>query len=260
MRAVVELMEFSERHPALRRCLRPLANLPGASKRLKLMVRAYMGATSFDIHDVDVEKGRVGIGGVDEIMFGSELVWVLHRVLERLGPKEKDRALYDIGFLTGYYEAKDAIRKGRWAPALFLPLITDGRLLERVREDPLMARFFDAIIRMEARIIINEGGWGNVLEFNYSGTPIRAVLANSQEASWLGPSAGPVCRYFAGGAAGHASAVTGRMFEGVEVECAAAGAENCVFELRPAGGGADEMERRALARELLAAEPSVTIG
>lgn len=251
VRAAAALMRFSDSHPLARRCLRPLASVPGLSSRLPLMFRAYMGATSFDLHDVDVARGRIGIGGVDEIMFGSELLWVLHRVLERMGSAERDRALYDIGFLTGYFEAKDAIRKGRWAPAALAGLITDAGLLDRVRSDPAMADFFDGVVKMEARIILNEGGWGNITEFDYGATPIRVVLENSQEVAWLGPSDRPVCKYFAGGAAGHVSAITSLMFEGREVECAATGAARCVFEAVPARDTEAESERCRLAEELL---------
>lgn len=253
VRAALALMEFNERHPRLvRYVLRPIANAPGLSSRLKVMVRAYMGSNSFDIHDVDVEKGRIGIGGVDEIMFGSELLRVLHEVLGRMGTAEQRRALYDIGFVTGYYEAMDAIRKGEWAPRVFVPLITGGNLLERVRSDPLMAGFLNKVLRMESRIIINEGGWGSIEEVDYGSIPVRAVLANSQEAEWMGPSDEPVCHYFAGGAAGHVSAITGERFEGSEVECRAAGSERCVFEMVPATEGEAELTRREMVDRLLA--------
>jgi predicted hydrocarbon binding protein len=177
---------------------------------------------------------------------------VLHEVLGRLGPDGQKRALYDIGYLTGYYEAKDAIRKGRWAPRVLVPLITEAGLLERVRSDPLMAEFLTRVLKTESRIIINEGGWGSVEEFDFSSEPVRAVLANSQEVAWMGPSDGPVCHYFAGGAAGHVSAITGEFFEGREVECAAAGAPRCVFEMSPAGESELELERREMAAALLA--------
>jgi predicted hydrocarbon binding protein len=252
LKAILALMDFSDAHPRLMKALRPVANAPGLSSRLPVMVRAYMGATSFDIHDVDVVKGRYGIGGVDEIMFGSELLRVLHEVLGRMGPDEKKRALYDIGYLTGYYEAKDAIRKGRWAPRVLVPLITNAGLLERVRSDPILAEFLTKTLEKESRIIINEGGWGSVEEFDFSSTPLRTVLANSQEAAWMGPSGGPVCHYFAGGAAGHVSAITGEYFEGREVECAAAGAPKCVFEMTPAVESEAELERRKMAAALLA--------
>ncbi len=252
VKAAVALMEFSDSHPRLvKYVLRPFANLPGLSKRMKVMVRAYMGATSFDIHDVDVEAGRIGIGGVDEIMFGSELLRVMHLVLGRQGPEEQKRALYDVGFVTGYYEAKDAIRKGRFAPKVFVPLITKGDLLGRVRSDPDMARFLNKVMAMNSRIIINEGGWGCIESFDYGETPVKVVVRNSQEVAWMGPSDEPVCHYLLGGSAGHVSAVTGEWFEGVEVQCAATGAPRCVFEFNPSSDSEDELERREMALDLL---------
>jgi uncharacterized protein len=252
VKAAVALMEFSDEHPRLvKYILRPIANAPGISSRLKVMVRAYMGSNSFDIHEVDVSGGRISIGGVDEIMFGSELLRVLHEVAARMGSDEQRRALYDIGFITGYYEAKDAIRKGQFAPAVFVPLMTSGGLLERVRQDPDMARFLNKVVAMESRLIINEGGWGSVESFDYSTVPVTAVLANSQEAAWMGPSDSPVCHYFAGGAAGHVSAITGEWFEGSEVECAAAGARACTFEMVPSSDSDAELERRRMVLDLL---------
>ena len=253
VKAAVALMDFSERHPRFVRCgLRPISNAPWISRKLKVMVRAYMGSSSFDIHDVDMKKGRIGVGGVDEIMFGSELLRVMHEVLGRMGPEEKERALYDIGFITCYYEAMDAIRKERWAPRVFVPLMTSGGLLERVRQDPLMAELLSKVLVTESRIIITEGGWGTVEEFDFTSEPLRAVLSNSQEVDWLGPSDTPVCHYFAGGAAGHVSAITGEWFEGREVECAATGAPRCVFEMTPSQDGKAELERHEMACRLLA--------
>jgi uncharacterized protein len=253
VKAAVALMDFSDSHRRLvKYVLRPIANAPGLSSRLPVMVRAYMGSSSFDIHDVDVAAGRIGIGGVDEIMFGSELLRVMHRVTARMGGEEQRRALYDIGFITGYYEAKDAIRKGRFAPAVFVPLMTSGGLLERVREDTDMARLLNKVVAMESRLIINEGGWGSVESFDFGATPLTAVLANSQEAAWMGPSDVPVCHYFAGGAAGHVSAITGEWFEGAEVECAAAGARACTFEMVPSSESEAELERRRMVLDLLA--------
>jgi len=253
LKAVVALMDFSQGHPRLMRYgFRWIANLPRLSDRLPVMVRAYMGADSFDIHDVDVARGRIGIGGVDEIMFGSELLRVLHQVLGRMGTDEQRRALYDIGYLTGYYEAKDAIRKGRWAPGVLMPLITSGDLLEKVRIDPVMAEFLSKVLETESRIIINEGGWGSVERFDFTTTPLEAVLVNSQEVAWMGPADHPVCHYFTGGAAGHASAITGRFFEAREVECAAMGAPKCIFEMTPATETEAELERREMAAGLLA--------
>jgi predicted hydrocarbon binding protein len=253
LKALVVLMDFCTGHPRLMKyCFRPVANAPGLAGRLPVMVRAYMGADSFDIHDVDVAAGRIGIGGVDEIMFGSELLRVMHLVLGRMGTEEQRRALYDIGYVTGYYEAKDAVRKGKWAPSVLMPLITSGDLLERVRADGVMADFFDKVLQTESRIIINEGGWGSIESFDLTSTPIRVVHANSQEVAWMGPSDGPVCHYFTGGAAGHASAITGQFFEAVEVECAAAGAPKCVFEMVPAKETGAELERREMVGKLLA--------
>lgn len=52
VRALLYGMEFLERHPLLvRGFLRPLSRVPVFSRRLKVLPRAFMGNTAFDIHD-----------------------------------------------------------------------------------------------------------------------------------------------------------------------------------------------------------------
>lgn len=52
VRALLYGMEFLERHPLLvRGFLRPLSRVPVFSRRLKVLPRAFMGNTDFDIHD-----------------------------------------------------------------------------------------------------------------------------------------------------------------------------------------------------------------
>ncbi len=232
VKLMVALMDLLEKHPLLVRIfLRPLANAPGLKRVLPVMFRAFMGATAFEIHDVDVKNGRIGIGGVDEMLFGSEFIQILHEAFaELLEPEEKRRALYEIGFKACYYEAQDAIEKGRWAPKILVPLIYNSETIDRVRDDPFMARFFDHIERMVTRIILNEGGWGHV-EFEFDRRPIKVALHNSQEARYLGPADHPVCEFFTGFIAGHASSIIGERVEAREVECKAMGAPCCVFEI-----------------------------
>ncbi len=226
------VMEFLEQPPApVKMLLRPIANAPWLSKHFQVLVRAYMGATGFEIHEVDVEKGRISIGQVDEVLFGSEIVKILSDVLQRFGDEERVKALYEIGYQAGFQEAKFALEKGYWAPKVLVPLVTSSGLIDRVRSDRHMARFFNQVEKMVARIILNEGGWGRVESFDYQSSPIRITLLYSPEAEWLGPADRPVCHIFAGLLAGHASAISGETLEAHEVECAATGAARCVFEI-----------------------------
>jgi len=225
-------MAFLDRHPRfVRAFLRPLANAPLLAARLKVLPRAFMGATAFEIHDVDLDRGRIGIGGVEEIMAGSKIVELLHTVLEaRLGREEKDRALYELGAKLCAWEVGQSLENGRWAPAALVPLMKNARILDEVQRDPVMARFFLGVMNRVSRLITDEGGWGH-LEFDLSAFPLRVILSNSQEAAWLGPSEAPVCRFYAGIVAGYASAISGEDLEAREVACRAAGAPHCVFEL-----------------------------
>ncbi|RJP27715.1 MAG: 4-vinyl reductase [Actinobacteria bacterium] len=232
VRLAVILLDLLARHPLFVRIfLRPLANAPFFSRKLNVMFRAFMGSTAFEIHDVDVENGRIGIGGVDEMLFGSEFIHILHEAFgDIVAEEEKERILYDIGFKACYYEAQEALHKGRWAPRTLVPLIYNREIVDRIRSDPLMARFFNHIENMVTRIILNEGGWGSV-DFDFKARPIEVRLYNSQEARYLGPADKPVCRFFTGFIAGHASSLLGERVEAREVSCAAMGAPCCRFEI-----------------------------
>jgi predicted hydrocarbon binding protein len=225
-------MEFLQRHPLLvKTVLRPVANAPLLSKRMMVLFRAHMGATAFEIHDVDMERGRIGIGGVEEIMFGSKIVHLLHTELAaRMGTEEKDRALYEIGVKLCTWEVSQALESGRWAPPVLAPLIFNSQIFEQVRKSPAMRRFFKNVIDMMSRLITDEGGWGH-LEFDLNSDPVRISLSNSQEAAWLGRSEKPVCSLYTGIVAGYSSTLTGERWDAREVECAAMGAPKCVFEI-----------------------------
>ena len=231
-------MEFLGRHPVFTRTfLRPIANAPFLSKRLLVLPRAFMGATAFEIHDVDMENGRIGIGGVEEIMAGAKIIHLLHTVLvERLGEEEKNKALYEMGMSLCKWEVSQALEHGRWAPSVLVPLIFNSQILDKAQSDPLMGRFFQNVMNMMSRLITDEGGWGH-LDFDFSSLPLRVILSNSQEARWLGKSDRPVCHFYAGIVAGYASAITGEPFESREAACQATGAPHCIFELhRPLHG------------------------
>ncbi len=225
-------MDSLERYPRLTRLfLRPVANAPWLRDRLGILFRGFMGATAFEMHDVDMERGRIGIGGVEEIMFGCKVVEQLHAVLAaRLPGEEKDAALYELGYNLCRWEVSTALGGGRWAPQVLLPLMVNRTILDDVRSDPLTARFFTKVMDMTSRVITDEGGWGH-LEFEVESRPMRVYLSNSQEAAWLGPSDVPVCHLYAGIVAGYAAAISGVELQAREVECAAMGAPRCVFEL-----------------------------
>ena len=232
VRALVALLDLLEKHPLfVRLFLRPIANAPCLSGKFKVMVRAFMGSTAFEIHDVDVANGRISIGGVDEMLFGSEFIQILHEAFGNIvSEEEKERVLYDIGFKACYYEGEEALKKGLWSPKTLVPLIYNSEIMDRVRTDPRMARFFNHIERMVTRIILNEGGWGHV-DFDFESRPIKVKLYNSQEARYLGPSEKPVCQFFTGFIAGHTSSLLGETVEAREVSCQAMGEPCCTFEI-----------------------------
>ena len=231
-RVFTRAMELLDAHPRMAKAfLRPVANAPVLSKHLKVLVRAYMGATAFEAHDVDVERGRIGIGGVDEIMWSSRFLELFHEVLARhMGEQTKNEALYEIGHRGGYWEIDEAIRQARWAPRELMDLVERGNTIERLRTEPEMARFFELAMKMVLRIIINEGGWGSA-EMEIRPDCVRVYLAHSKEAERLGASDRPVCFLSAGVIGGYSSRLLGVKADAREVECMAMGAERCAFQL-----------------------------
>lgn len=232
LKVLLWVIGFLERHPLLVRCfLRPLSRTPLLSSRIMVLFKAFLGQSAFEMHYVDRGRGRIGIGGVEEILFGSKVIEQMHRVLEkRLPEEEKNEALYELGYKLCRWEVSTALESGQWAPRMLVPLIKNSTIVDDVRSDELLARFFLKVMGEVSRLITDEGGWGH-LEFEVESQPLRVFLSNSQEASWLGPSDRPVCHLYAGIVAGYTSAISGEELRAREVECKAMGAERCVFEI-----------------------------
>jgi len=237
VRLLLALITALEKVPVLVKLfLKPIANAPVISKKMKVLIRAYMGATAFDIHDVDLKNGRIGIGGVEEIMAGSIIIRLLHTILaEKMGEEKKNKTLYEIGINLCKWEVSQSLGQGRWAPKVLVPLIVNSKIIDEVQTDPLMARFFKKTMNMVSRLITDEGGWGH-LDFDFSSMPLKVTLVNSQEARWLPGSRKPVCHFYAGIVAGYASAISGEDLEVKEVACKSMGAPNCVFHITRKSG------------------------
>lgn len=231
---LIETMAFIERHPKLiRALLRPVANAPLLSRHLKVLPRGFMGATAFELHDVDVEQGRIGIGGVDEIILSSKFIELFHKVIiEKTGSEEKMKEiLYEVGRQGGYWEVDQAMKHDRWAPRKLMALLEENAAMDNLRENPQMARFFSLSLKMISKLIKNEGGWGHLEEVNFKTDPIRITIRNTQESRWMGPAKEPVCHMDRGVLAGYCSRLFQGEFKTREVECAAMGAPLCVFEI-----------------------------
>ena len=229
-------MELLEKLPTTaKQILRPLANFPLISDFLMVLPRAFLGATAFDLHDVDLKQGRIAIGGVEEIMAGSKIIELLHLELAaRVGEEEKNKILYEFGEKLCRWEVAQSLAHKRWVPQVLEPLILHAKILDEVQTDPLLARFFAKTMNMVSRLITDEGGWGH-LDFDFSGHPLKVMLSHSQEASWLGPAMAPVCHFYTGIVAGYTGAISGEIVIAKEVACQAAGSEKCIFEVRRIG-------------------------
>jgi uncharacterized protein len=232
IQVLLAIMATLERHPVMvKLLLKPIANAPFLSKRLPVLIRAFMGATAFEIHVADLKNGRIGIGGVEEIMAGAVIIKLLHTTLaDKLGEKEKNRTLYDLGVALCTWEVLQSLEHNRWVPRMLVPLIVNSRIIDEVQQDPRMAKFFNKTMNMVSRLITDEGGWGH-LDFDFSSLPLKVMLTNSQEAGWLPNADRPVCHFYAGIVAGYASTISGEKLFAEEVACKAMGAPQCVFHV-----------------------------
>ncbi len=232
IKVLLSAMTLLEKHPIIVKLfLKPFANAPIISRHLQVLIRAFMGATAFEIHDVDSKNGRIGIGGVEEIMTGAVIIKLLHTVLSgKLGEEEKNKTLYDMGVELCTWEVSQSLAHNRWVPKVLIPLIMNSRIIDEVQQDPLMAEFFNKTMNMVSRLITDEGGWGH-LDFDFSTMPLKAILTNSQEARWLSGSDRPVCHFYAGIVAGYAGTISGEKVHVEEVACKAMGAPRCVFHV-----------------------------
>lgn len=229
---LLPVMEFLEKNSGwLGHLTRPLANMPLVSRHMPVLLRAFLGATAFEIHDVDLKKGRIGIGGVEEIMAGSKIIELLHTTLaQKLGESEKQAALYEFGEKLCRWEFSESLRHNRWVPSVLVPLIMNRTILDDIESDPQLARFMEVTMNMVSKLITDEGGWGH-LDFQFSSKPMRVTLTNSQEANWFHGSKTPVCHFYAGIIAGYTGQISGETLQVKETSCAAMGAEKCTFEV-----------------------------
>ena len=236
-RLIVRVLDLLEGRPGLRRWLgRAVGVMPG-SRRLPNSLRAFLGQRAFDLHDVDLARGEIGLFGVREVQFSAHWIGLLHEELAgALGEAEKHALLYRVGERGAASETRDALATIGWMPARFAGALRDGTLLEAARDDSDVARFVDHVIRRISFLTITEGGWGHVVAYDLLETPIRVVIAESIEAKVCGPSEGPACALTAGGIAGQLSVVLRRSVRAREVRCRAvasgpAAAARCEFEV-----------------------------
>jgi uncharacterized protein len=232
LRVAVRVLDALEARPRVRRWLGRALTATPWSRRLPNGVRAFLGQRAFDLHDVDLARGEIGLFGVREVLFSAHWIGLLHDELDAaVGAADKDRLLYAVGERGAESETRDALATMGWIPAGFARVLRDGTLLEAARADADVARFLEHVVRRIAHLTITEGGWGNVVTYDVSETPIRVVIAESIEAKVCGQRERPTCALTAGGIAGQLGAVLGRSVRAREMRCRAVTSGPCEFEV-----------------------------
>ncbi len=226
------MTDFLDRHPRLvRTILRRVANAPLVRRYLWVGVRGFMGASAFDCHVIDVARGTVDFGGVKETFYPSCITTVMRETLARkVGEEKAEEVIRKIAREAVYMEVKFGV-EGRWFPGRFLSFVGDPSALDALRSDPDLLRLVTKGLDLTNRFIHDEGGYGRI-SVDLSVDPIRVTIVNSLPARLAGSSDRPVCAASCGMMEGAMSYLLGRDFRAREVECAATGAQRCLFELR----------------------------
>src|SRR5947207_1807118 len=135
-----------------------------ASGRL-FWVRASLGENQLRMHEC-TRDGEISIGGVPEQMYGEGFLAAWHEVLGRELAGELPRVLYEVGLRGGRWEAKRAIEKGVWVPALLRSFVGRPELVAKVRSSAVVHAIAREAFLIVARMIVTEGGWGRVTDLD----------------------------------------------------------------------------------------------
>lgn len=229
---VLPVLDLVEKNPVARDAVRRLVSTR-AGARLPFIHRALLGMRAFDLHDVDAERGEIGFGGVREVIFGAGWLKLFHKeIAAAIGDDAKDALLYRIATQGTTWEIQEVLKDMRWIPSALRDAIAERRLMESVRSDARLGRLFRHITREVSRLIITEGGWGNVVEYAFERDPIRVVMTETMEAKMLGAATKPTCVITAGGTAGYLIGLTGDRYDAREVRCVSvSGGSTCEFEV-----------------------------
>lgn len=228
---IVRLIDLLERHSRMVRFfLRPLANAPGLRSILPVVVRAYMGASAFDCHVVDREKGWVNFGDVKETIHPGLFTRIVFETLvEEMGEKEGKEAIREIARESMYQEIKYGV-EGKHLPGLAKPLVGVPGILDEVRARPELFKLVERGMNMVIRLMGDEGGWGRI-RVSIGSDPLKVTVENTLDVRYLDPSPEPACVEYLGLVEGATSYITGQECQAREIECQAAGAPRCVFEV-----------------------------
>lgn len=230
---VLAVLDFLQRHPRLKRAFARRVVSSRVGRVLPFVHRGMLGMSAFDLHDLDAARGEIAFGGVREVIFGAGWLRLFHEGIGgQIGADAKNRLLYAIAKKGTTWEIKETLRDTRWVPSALKEAIAERRLIASVRRDPKLGRFFQHLTREVSRLIITEGGWGNVVEYAFESGPIRVVLTEGMEAKMCGPAPAPTCYITAGGIAGYLIGLTDDPWEAREIRCrSVTGGGVCEFEV-----------------------------
>ena len=210
----------------------PVLKIPFFRKRMSIVTQAVLGATAFEIHDVDRKEGRIGIGDVDETMWSSKIFPVLkQRLALELGHQKTKKFIYELSEEMGYLEADTALSSGRWVPQYYKKKFDNKEILLDILNDNKFRMLFEESMKLAIRLIFNGGGWGVVKNFDLSHDPVIIKMKHLQEARHGKPSKEPICTYITGYLAGFMSRLMHKKAHVVETHCEACNDEECVFEI-----------------------------
>lgn len=189
-----------------------------------------MNVGSIDLRAMLEFRPREGkiLFGTDRMLLMRQAAFGVLRALlfERLGTEMTQSLLAQFGYRCGGDDYRMLMEMFEWDTAV-----------DRIASGPVL-HSWEGIARAQSEHLDYDLGTG---KFHMSGT-----WTNSYEAEihreHIGKSDGPVCHTLAGYASGYGTAFMNRSVLCVELECAAAGADVCRWEIR----APEEWDERAL--------------
>jgi predicted hydrocarbon binding protein len=202
-------------------------------------VEAVLGRNQLAMHLC--KKGVLSIGGVSEQLYGEGFVRAFHAVLrEHVGGDEQrlEALLRELGEKGARWEVEEAIHHGVWVPWFLKGYAGKPEMLGRVRRSRLLGPLLEEALAIVFRMIMTEGGWGEVLSVEIASEPMVVRVRNAPETRGgesnqrAAASAAPKgCYLLAGIYRAYFATIFGKECDVREATCASRGAEACTFEM-----------------------------
>jgi hypothetical protein len=192
-------------------------------------LQAALGRNQLKMHECS--KGAIRIGGVSEQLYGEGFVRAFHDVLREQvgGDEEKLRLLLEeMGARGARWEIEEAIARGVWVPWFLKGYAGKPELLARARQSRVFGPLVRETLGIVLRMVMTEGGWGEIRSLDIASEPAVVTVANSPETRGKNARG---CYLMTGIYRGYFRHIFGKECEAKETTCVSRGDRLCTFEV-----------------------------